>query len=344
MLLLSVSFAQVLVLDLDGVPDPLAGIDDGQVLALDDLREGPELQKGVQARWCSSSPATMKQVEQSLDAAEGALLYMEDAQAARLLDVADRALGCLGEPVAAPVAARVAYARGLVAYRAGFEALAAQSFVLARALDPDLAWDEDQSPKARPLWEASHAPPEVEVAILPGHATVNGRPHDGSLPVGRHLLQVEERTGWLEVFGPGRLVLPWTLSEEHLVPFDAEAQSLLFELTVGDNVVVRSEGQLWHPVGGGWAPAAPREREVWAPAMGGAGLGVAAVGLGLWLGGASGVDGAVERAGSAETWEDFHRAAQDAENAATMGRTGQILAVGGLAVVGVATFTMTRSF
>lgn len=343
MLWLSISFAQAL-LDLDGVADPLSRLEGAELLDLDTLRSRPEVQRGVQARWCQGAPTTMKQVDQALQAAEGASLTMEDAQAARLLEVADRALACLGEPVVASVAARVAYARGLLAYRGGFEALAADSFVLARALDPDLAWDEAQSPKARPLWEASHAPPELVVQILPAQAMVNGRPHDGSLPVGRHLLQVEGRSGWLEVFGPGRLLLPWTLGADDLAPFDAQAQALLFDLTVGETVWVLAEGQLWEPVGGGWSIAAPREREVWAPAVGGAGLGVAAVGVGLWLGGASGVGDATSRAGSAETWEDYHRAAQDAENSAAMGRAGQVLTVSGLAVAGAATFTMTRSF
>ena len=152
---------------------------------------------------CSSTPTGMAAVNGSLEQARGAMAYMEHDKARAAIAKAQGALGCLGEPLAADVVARLHYYSGLVAYETGDKATAWSEYFRAHVFDPDLPWDEQLSPKSKPIFDLASSEARkselVDLRLLPpfpqGTLLVDGHPVGGAgeqvdLHPGEHIVQV----------------------------------------------------------------------------------------------------------------------------------------------------------
>jgi hypothetical protein len=152
---------------------------------------------------CTGAPTSMAGVNGSLEEARGAMAYMEFDKARTAIDKAKGALGCLDEPLAADVVAQLHYFSGLVAYETGDKASAWSEYFRAHVFEPNLSWDDELSPKSRPIFDLASSEARkselVDLRLLPpfpqSTLMVDGHPMDGAggrvdLHPGEHIVQV----------------------------------------------------------------------------------------------------------------------------------------------------------
>lgn len=248
----------------------VAKVDGLEAVSLATLRtRAPVGLGGARVLPCTSAAARTSDVEQHLKLAEGAYLYMEAERAKTEASLAAAALGCLSEPLEPALASRVWYLRGLVSFAAGEDTAAEEAFYRARAFDPNLVWDENFAPDARPLFDRTAVrakvaePTWVEIVPLPapGELRVDGHPVDApegriALPPGPHLVQIgasQPLTLTLEMRDgvEGTLVVPALLPADTLAWADdalhQQALSLAFAATLQRDrtVFVTDEGGVW---------------------------------------------------------------------------------------------------
>jgi len=359
-LMFTTAWAGEYVLDLDGHEDPagMVGAVTGTTMkpvTVPALAARPgRVEGGGTLSWCAGAPTSVDSLASEIEAAEKAMAYMEHKKAAEILTGASASTGCLADAVDSEVLARLYYLQGIVAQRSGFDDKASEAFADALVFQPDMSWDDTFPPKAKALFEAAKEAGQgagVPLVVVPAQdLTMDGAPVGGSLAPGRHLVQAQGQTAWLEVF-PGTsptLVLPLGLAEDALSPFDSDAQAVLAAVAGDDTVHVVADGAIWVHAEGAWtsaelpkAPKAPREpreprertpREGGRPAVAIAGAGVTVAGAGLWA--VSARNASTIHAGAQEAvyWDDYTQMVDDLERAVLMGRVGQGLTGVGLAV------------
>lgn len=308
------------------------------------------LSEGGSALRCASAPASTERLEQAIAQAEEALAYMEFGQAAARLATAADLLACLQDPVDQMLAARLFFLQGVVAQRAGSDLMAEQAFQRALFFVPDLAWDEAQTPKARPLFEAvqsSSGGSPVWLRVVGGDALLlDGRAvtlQDGGLPLqpGTHLVQADGVTITVTVLEGEApvLVLPASVQDAAVSwvgdEVGRDALARLFEHAGEESAWVLSEGTLWSWSERTWTYAGHAD-EVLPPrgsrsllVTGGV---VAAAGGGTALAGYAQARQGSQQAAAASTFAEFQpqRAAYD--TGVTIMRVGEVVAVAGVAL------------
>lgn len=201
-------------------------------VALDQLLQRPAgATGGATLRHCAGAPTTGAAVRAHLQRADVALRAGDSVAAADHLDLGLTALGCLGERVEPPVAARLFLLRGALAAARGAPEVAQDELRTALSFAPSLAWDS-ALPGDGALLEAeraahfacaappscpSGAPLRVAPAARSAGPWLDGRALPaGELaapaPPGLHLLQVAStaglRSAWLTLSGPATVALP----------------------------------------------------------------------------------------------------------------------------------------
>ncbi|MDP6933477.1 MAG: hypothetical protein QGG40_11205 [Myxococcota bacterium] len=152
---------------------------------------------------CQGTPSAQSGIKAGLERADSSMAYFEFVSALAHLDTAEKAIGCLTEPVEPQVAARIYYLRGIIFQSQGKEAAARSAFLQAHLFQPDLTWDEVFPPDARPLFDEAGAQAVREVPVTlhvvpspePGALQVNGKAANAEggklvLAPGRHLVQL----------------------------------------------------------------------------------------------------------------------------------------------------------
>ncbi len=236
------------------------------------------------------SGAFQTSLAEALDAAEGAVMYMEYDTARATLATASASFTCLTEPLDPAQGARVWFLQGLVAHELGDKSAAWEAFRQARLIAPDLSWDENFSPTARPLFDGVGAElantPSSTLMVVPEPPVdafwVNGQATDteqGRLPLvsGNHLVQIGQPTRSLSLSLNGdldaALVLPselpadiatWALQDERR---DALVPVLLAAGLGKAAVFIPTSGAVWRydPSTSIWAefdPAGGLRREI----------------------------------------------------------------------------------
>ena len=163
--------------------------------------------------------------------AEAAATGGDPSAAQDQLDLALSAMGCLGERVEPPVAARIFLLRAAAQLQRGEAEAARAELRTALAFQPEVTWLTSSSPDGAALLEAERAayfqcpspgacPGLLPVLVRPGARSagpwVDGAAADPAGPLrltpGLHLLQVAStaglRSAWLTVEGPAALVIP----------------------------------------------------------------------------------------------------------------------------------------
>jgi hypothetical protein len=152
---------------------------------------------------CAAPSSSMGAVAELVSHASSSLAYMETDKALEALEHGAAALGCLSEPLATDVAARLFYLQGLAAYQVGDRSAAWAGFYRAHVFEPQLAWDENFSPDGKPIFDLAASQlrkaDRVELSLLPPFAKqdllIDGHPvaGDGSsvqLVPGAHIVQI----------------------------------------------------------------------------------------------------------------------------------------------------------
>ncbi len=152
---------------------------------------------------CAGAPTGMAEVNAALEEANGALAYMEHDRAQAALKRGKAALGCLTEPIAPDLAARLHYLSGLAAYESGDKATAWSEYFRAHIYDANLAWDEQFAPASEPIFDLAGSEvrksERVTLELLPpfprGSMKVDGHDLVGpgqqlELHPGEHILQI----------------------------------------------------------------------------------------------------------------------------------------------------------
>ena len=146
---------------------------------------------------CADSPSTNEQVLRQVVDSHEMRVNMNLSGASDLLKAAAESLGCLSQPVESTTGARVHFVLGILHFAGGDEAAARGAFDRALSFRPDLAWDDDFAPDARPLFDAARAATgQRSSAILRIVAgSVDQVRIDGQAPAGfeRHLVAALEK-------------------------------------------------------------------------------------------------------------------------------------------------------
>ena len=185
-----------------------------------------------------------------------------DADAAMdRLDLAIAGLGCLGERVEAPVAARMFLLRGGLMAHQGHADDAVAELVTGISLDPSAAWDEGLPGEGLPTFTmVKTEPASAKLAVAPSSSpaapAVDGRAVSETLSLrpGLHLVQIPStaglRTAWLTLDGDATLVVP-TSYRRPILPLMAddarrgEIEALLMATLATPAAYVVADGGLW---------------------------------------------------------------------------------------------------
>ncbi len=218
---------------------------------------------------CDGPPSENADVLRILGEAEELRVAMRPEQSLARLEAGRTAWACLVEPADATLGARLYFLLGIAEAAAGREDAAREAFAAALRSDPDLAWDEDFAPDARPLFEevrAAPSPPQIALQLVPPEAAallrVDGRAQAlehgrGALPAGEHLVQLEDgRAVWGRFEGDAWLVVPERVGDALVLSVEQEAsRSALAGLAAGAGVeraLVPADGATWVLEGGQW--------------------------------------------------------------------------------------------
>lgn len=217
-------------------PDSVAAIPVTQLVS----GRSPVLVGNGRLEVCTSPPAQARSIEESVQAARGAMAYMDYEAAITDLERAEARLGCAVDPIEARTAAQLQYLIGMVALYSRDDDMAAAMFSNAVAIDPEFPWDDTFAPDGQPLLEQARSTTatadKVELMVHPvmpaGQLRIDGellpdpaaRAH---LSPGLHILQlgteplttlrVSASAGeTITVVAPGMLAadaLPWVHDE-----------------------------------------------------------------------------------------------------------------------------------
>lgn len=292
---------------------------------------------------CTDAPTRPADVESHLKEAAGAYLYMESEKAALQVGLANAAMGCLAEPLDPVLGSRIFYLRGLIAFAANDMPAAEAAFYRARVFVPDLSWDDDFAPDARPLFERTGVQLKVAEPVWltmvppnpPGGIRVDGKAVDVvegrvALAPGPHVVQLGQQpviTLNVDLKSEGTLVVPSLLPADSLAwagdPGRREALSATFAATLqrDTQVYVTHADGVWkvHAGRDDWAElAAPKNAPVTRPrpapgrAKKTAGTALAIAGGAVLAGGGAlaGISmaqalGAYDDGTNAATWDDY---------------------------------------
>jgi hypothetical protein len=314
----------------------------------------PQLASGGAVGTCGSEARDLEAVITATEAAEGAIAYFEWARAEERLRAAEEMLLCQEGPVAANVAARVPYLRGVLVFGQGDAEAAEQAFADALAIRPTMTWDTAFDAQAQALFDQARAETvePVQLGLLPpaeGGVWVDGRDRGAegaqlSLSPGVHYVQLPERdwfTVRVELRADDRLLLP-VGSPEAMAPWveHPELGPVLAELLtseLGPELALTVDGRTWLPSEQGWTELPPPPEEVASPLPRWLALGGGALAL---SGGAVAAvayaqhDRARQEALGASDWESYQASAARYELAAQTYSASRWVALGGAAVGG----------
>jgi hypothetical protein len=168
---------------------------------------------------CQRNPVGLEVIRDGLSAADGHLLDGDLDGALSAIADTEQKLACLNEAVDTQSAGRLYFVQGVVQHAQGNQAKAVKSFQRARAIDPEMAWDNDFPPDGKALFEVTAAAGRVTVQVVPAPntLTVDGGLATSSeleLAPGVHLIGIGKTTLMLDVQRDGRLTFPaqWAAS------------------------------------------------------------------------------------------------------------------------------------
>lgn len=225
-------------------------------------QQTPYLVRAALSEPCQGPPSDNATILRQLDEAEELRLSLRAAEAWERLDAARGSWACIAEPADAVVGARMHFLVGIAEHARGNPEGAAQAFRAALRSDPELAWDDDFAPDARPAFDAAKAEvrPTVSVTVVPAGAElalrVDGRslvPRDGvfELRAGPHLLQLSDGpTFWAELQQDDWLVVPGQMPPQLLTGIDqpeerARVEGLLVDAGANEPVLVAGRTSTW---------------------------------------------------------------------------------------------------
>jgi len=196
------------------------GARDVEIREVGDLprSDDPYLVRTGPAKRCAGT-ATTEGIRRWLSEAEELRVVMRADEALERLEQAREGWICLGEPAEATLGARLHFLLGGARHAHGDHAGARQAFRAALRSDPDLGWDPDFAPDARPALEAERdaVNDPVRITVVPADAPVALRVDGRSVTVrrggfdlvpGRHLIQAGDATLWVDVREDDWLVVP----------------------------------------------------------------------------------------------------------------------------------------
>jgi len=246
---------------------------------------------------CTRGAGTNADLLRLLGEAEELRLAMQIDPWRDRLDQATSVWTCLDEPADASLGARLHFLRGIAAITVPDELAAAEAFRTARRSDPDLAWDPDFSPDARPVFDRvtrEQPPRDVRLQLVPAAAEavlrVDGRvlsARDGkvTVPAGLHLVQLQDGpTWWLDLADDASLVLPTAVGPALLEGVDDPTTQRDLEALARSagvqTLYVPGAKRTWEWSDAGWVGhRTPLRRRLAAPLLvGGAAVGLAGVG------------------------------------------------------------------
>lgn len=212
LLLVGLSRAEELVIYADEEPDmararvavaagrPLAGL---RARSLPELVEGrgPVMLGNGTVEPCRAHPVGSSVLTEAIETASSAIDYLDFAAARETLVGASAQMGCLATPLDPEAAGRLHYLQGVVTFSLGDKLAAWAAFRQALVLQPRMAWDDDFSPDAKPIFDAARGElantGSIKLTIVPapaeGSLWVDGRAitdEEISLLPGRHLVQI----------------------------------------------------------------------------------------------------------------------------------------------------------
>jgi hypothetical protein len=303
-------------------------------------RQQPWLEGGGHLGRCAGAGQSLDAALDALQAAERAMAYLQHAEAERAFLDAEAALLCSAGPVAANIAARVPFLRGVEAALLGQGDEARAQFLAAHRIRPGIPWDENYPPEATLPFELARADAATEPALRlrllppPAEIWVDGRPADTRseellLGPGRHYIQVPA-IGWLPLVvelppqrdrptdEPLRLFLPALVEAETLTWFaDEHRRSELDGLlrgavAPGTRLVIDQGGESFSGSAGEarWEPIhleTPRPGRVWRVAAW-SGLALALDGAMLAVVGQAGMAKSAAAAEHSDTPADYRQA------------------------------------
>jgi len=209
-LLLTASAAEIVFYDTGEAADAKARVSVAasrpfsslQALTLAELAQGrpPALIGPGAVTACSAAAVDGGTIDAAIQRAESSIDYLEYAAAWNALNEAAAQLGCLSAPLAPGPAARLHFLSGVVANALDDKPSAWTAFRQARIFQPDITWDENFPPDARPMFDAAGvelaSTPLVALSLAPqpGEFWIDGRalPPDAPLPPllpGAHVIQ-----------------------------------------------------------------------------------------------------------------------------------------------------------
>ena len=228
--------------------------------------------------------ATRAELLVSLDGADAAWGVEEDSFRAAITRL-EAALPCLVEPLAPTDAARVHRALGLSAWLARDTAAATAAFAAARAADPAYTFPEAMVPAANPVRRA------YEGAPTEGPTTVLAPPRGKLLLDGVvSRVRVEDRPVVVQIVYPTVTTTTWVAAGAPVPAWPVRGKGLRVPLLIGAGAAAAGAGALAALAGDLRAnpPVPTSEDDLQAigarnhgMVYGAAGLGVAAVGLGV---------------------------------------------------------------
>lgn len=321
----------------------------------------PRLDGGGALGRCVGEPVGLDAAMDGLEAAERALAYAQHDDALRALVQAEAALACVQGPIAANVASRAPFLRGIVAFQRGDLATARLAFRDAHGLRPGLPWDDDFSPDAQVVSDLARAElvtlaratvrivPPADVVWLDGHLAADPRA-PLSLTPGRHYLQLPA-TGWtpLVIDVPAgasshTLLVPALAGPDTLAWLEEPAHAadlaalLGLALPSGTSVLADVRGRSFASRVGdsAWETVdlTPPPRHRGARVVTGVGGAAIVSGFALVIAGQAGARRAVEDGAAADTLADWRALEGAYETGRTLNRVGLAMLGGGVVVGG----------
>jgi hypothetical protein len=236
-----------------------------EATALDSLlRATPRVMGGATLRHCAGAPTRAAELRANAVRAEAAWRDGRAAEALDQLDLGIGGLGCLGERVEPPVAARLFQLRGgILAQRGELESAQAE-LRTALSFAPAAMWDQALPSEGLTIFHALRSEsPSARLRLAPAGASVgpsvDGRGAPAGEPIlelrpGLHLVQIPStaglRSAWLTVEGDATLIVPGSyrrpVLEQLALPEAAPDVERLLLSTLGvEATYAASGGGLW---------------------------------------------------------------------------------------------------
>lgn len=189
------------------------------------------------------------------------------------LEEAESAWACPDELADATLGARLHFLQGIAHASAGDEAKAADAFRTALRSDPELAWDPDFAPDARPIFDRvrNEDPPKALTLTLiptdqPAALRIDGRTSKleagtTTIPAGLHLVQLEGSPPlWAQFEQDAWLVVPAGVRSTRLDVQSASGRAAFDALAEGydlPRLLVPTAKQTFERTPEGWTPHRP---------------------------------------------------------------------------------------